>query len=147
MTETKLSFREVGHGTAEWAATVALRDRILRQPLGIQFTPEQLVAEASDYHLVAFDGDKLVACLVLTPGEDGKIKMRQVVVDADCQGKGYGKALVLWSEAFARQHGYRLMHCHARDTAIPFYLRMGYMAKGDAFYEVGILHQYLEKAI
>lgn len=137
----------MAHATPEWDATVQLRDRVLRQPLGLQFTKAQLDAERSDYHLAAYQDVQLVACLILTPESDGHIKMRQVAVEGNVQGRGIGKALVAFAESFARGHGFTLMHCHARDTAIPFYLRMGYQAKGDEFYEVGILHRYLEKAI
>ena len=71
--------------------------------------------------------------------------MRQVAVHESCQRKGVGKLLVADSEAFARQKGYAKMTMHARDTAVPFYEKLGYKKKGRAFQEVTIKHYKMEK--
>jgi hypothetical protein len=39
------SFRTIQHGSPEYKQTVTLRDKVLRQPLGLQFNLEQLQAE------------------------------------------------------------------------------------------------------
>jgi predicted GNAT family N-acyltransferase len=39
------------------------------------------------------------------------------------------------------------MTLHARDTAVPFYLNLGYACVGEPFTEVGIGHQEMEKAL
>ena len=66
--------------------SVALRDLVLRQPLGLSFTIEGLAAEYNQYHIAAFDEEsKLIAVLVLLPVEEGVFKMRQVAVAPQCQ--------------------------------------------------------------
>jgi GNAT superfamily N-acetyltransferase len=78
---------------------------------------------------------------------DGTIKMRQVAVDDRHQSQGLGKSLVKYADDYARENGYRLIHCHARDTAKEFYLKQGYKVEGDEFTEVGIKHYYMEKEL
>ena len=137
----------IEHGSTEYAAEVRLREEVLRKPLGLSFSPEQLAAECDSLHLVGWQGDRLVACLMLTPREEGVIQMRQVVVSPALQGQGLGRILVLEAERRALELGFTRMLLHARDTAIPFYERMSYQAVGPAFTEVGILHQEMEKEL
>ena len=73
--------------------------------------------------------------------------MRQVAVDDTKQGKGIGSALLQFSETFAQLKGYASIHCHARKTAVPFYLKHGYTIIGDEFTEVNIPHVYMEKLL
>ena len=39
------------------------------------------------------------------------------------------------------------MTLHARDTAIPFYKKLGYECVGEPFVEVTILHQAMQKRL
>ena len=88
-----------------------------------------------------------MGCLVLTPVNAEEIKMRQVAVDDRIQRKGIGTELVLFSERLARDRGYKRMVLNARDTAVPFYLRLNYAVDGDPFEEVGIPHFRMVKAL
>jgi predicted GNAT family N-acyltransferase len=54
--------------------------------------------------------------------------------------------MVLLSEAKAIEMGKQKMVLHARDSAIDFYLLLGYKIVGDPFEEVGIPHHRMEKA-
>lgn len=127
--------------TPEYDEAVALRHEVLRKPLGLEFLPEQLAAEWSDIHLAAFDTTgKMVAILLLTPVNDQEVKMRQVAVAMEQQGRGLGAALVAQSEEIARSMNFNKMTLHARETAVPFYLRLGYEKVGDLFEEVSIPH-------
>jgi predicted GNAT family N-acyltransferase len=137
----------VEHGSAAYEETVALRDDILRKPLDLNFTPEQLGAEGTDHHLACYDGESLVGCLVLTPLGDGKLKMRQVAVAESAQRRGVGRAMVERSEEFAREHGFDEIVLNARETAVPFYLALGYDRIGDRFEEVGIPHWKMRKIV
>ena len=73
--------------------------------------------------------------------------MRQLAVVPDLQRQGIGKALVEYSEALARQNGYRRMILHARETAVAFYEKLGYSRFGDQFEEVTIPHWAMEKQL
>ncbi|HSI72957.1 MAG TPA: GNAT family N-acetyltransferase [Fimbriimonas sp.] len=141
-----MTIREVAHGSAEYWSTIELRMRVLRRPLGLDFTEAELSAESDEFHLAAFD-QELIGCLVLVPKESGEIKMRQVAVEPRLQKAGVGTALVLASEELARERGYALITLHARDLAVPFYLRLGYEIEGDPFEEVTIPHVKMIKRL
>lgn len=142
-----IRLRKIHHSSVEYALTIALRDRVLRHPLGLYFTPEQLEEEKNEFHLSAWQGNELLGCLVLKPVDMYIVKMRQVAVTPQAQGKGIGKMLVDWSETFAREHLFTTMQLHARDTAVPFYLQLGYETYGDPFTEVSIPHRSMQKQL
>lgn len=73
--------------------------------------------------------------------------MKQVAVEPSWQQKGIGKMLVEAAEDYARESGYDIIFCHARETAVPFYLKRGYEISGAPFTEVTIPHVYMEKRL
>jgi GNAT superfamily N-acetyltransferase len=135
-----VELREIRFGTSEYDACVALRARVLRTPLGLHPAPEERAEEANLRHLGAFDGTRLVGCLMLHDLGEGKVRMRQVAVDFDRQKSGLGTRLVHYSEAVAREAGFSEMVLHARKTALPFYERLGYQTYGEPFVEVTLPH-------
>jgi predicted GNAT family N-acyltransferase len=139
--------REIAFGTSEYDATVSLRCRVLREPLGLRPGPEERTEEAGLIHLGAFEGDRLVGCLMLHDLGEQRVRMRQVAIDFDRQRGGLGTKLVHFSEDVAHARGFREMVLHARETAVPFYERLGYAAHGDRFLEVTIPHLEMRKAL
>lgn len=141
-----MTILEIAFATPEYDQTVQLRDKILRKPLGLTFSEEQLAEEFSDFHLAAFTNDWVLrGCLVLTPKGDKTLKMRQVAVDEAVQKLGIGRQLVAASEALARRNGFDVMELNARDTAVPFYKKLDYTIVGEQFEEVGIVHFKMTK--
>ena len=131
----------------EYLLSLILRYKILRIPLGLTFSSYDLSKDKDDIHIGLFDGDVILASLILTDSGSGTIKMRQVAVDDSRQGHGLGSKLVKYADEYARDKGYKLIHCNARDTAKEFYLKQGYKVVGDEFIEVGIKHYYMEKEL
>ncbi|RYG29002.1 GNAT family N-acetyltransferase, partial [bacterium] len=80
----------------------------------------------------------LRCCAAIPKGNVWKI--RQVAVDPMEQGKGLGAALMRAIEPLCDE-----IYLHARDTAVPFYLRLGYQIVGEPFEEVGIPHRAMRK--
>ncbi len=136
-----MTILNIEFATPEYDETVQLRDKILRRPLGLTFSEEQLAEEYADFHLAAYTHDWLLrGCLVLTPKGDKTLKMRQVAVDEACQKMGVGRQLVDASEALGRANNFDMMELNARETAVPFYLKLNYTIVGEPFEEVGIAH-------
>ena len=139
---------DIAFASPEYDEAVRLRYDILRRPLGRVFEPEQLAEEFDQHHLGAFAPDgALVGCLSLVRQDVHTVKMRQVAVATAVQGKGIGSLMVLHAEAVARRMRMRRMILHARETAVPFYLKLGYTIIGSPFEEVGIPHARMEKAL
>ncbi len=141
------SIRLVEFVSKEYDDIVSLRYEILRKPLNLHFTAEQLSAEKEYFHIGFYEHEKLIACLMLVPEENGRMKMKQVAVEKAFQGKGIGGKLVEAAEEFSKQKGFSVMYCHARNTAIPFYEKLNYYKVGEVFEEVTIPHLEMEKML
>lgn len=139
--------REIAYDSPDYDASVALRCRVLRTPLGLYPGPEERPAEAKLTHLGAFDDGVLVACLMLEELGEGRVKMRQVAVDFHRQRSGLGTRLVHFSETVAKARGQREMVLHAREKAVPFYERLGYAVRGEPFVEVTLPHREMWRTL
>jgi predicted GNAT family N-acyltransferase len=138
---------EIPFGSVWYALSVALRYDVLRKPLGLHFTAEQLSAEEKEHHIAYLENGEVLGILLLAPKENGVIKMRQVAVAEKMQGKGIGQLLVQFSESFAKKKGFVTMNLNARKTAVPFYLKMNYTQVGEEFTEVTIPHYRMVKQL
>ncbi|MEI6411785.1 MAG: GNAT family N-acetyltransferase [Bacteroidota bacterium] len=139
---------KIEFATPEYDEAVGIRYDVLRRPLGLEYTPEQLAAEYDEIHLAAYsDNNQMLGYLNLTPLNEQHVKMRQVAVAERWQGQGVGKRLVAASEALARDMGFSKIVLHARETAVPFYLGLAYQKIGERFEEVGIPHFKMEKGL
>jgi predicted GNAT family N-acyltransferase len=132
---------QIGHGTAAYRDAVNLRHEILRKPLGLEFTEDQLAAEADQIHIAAYVNDEIVGCLSLLPHSETEIKMRQVAVSNSHQGKGIGQLLSAYAEDLSLKLGYVRVLVHARQVAFGFYESMDYVFFDEPFEEVGIPHR------
>jgi ribosomal protein S18 acetylase RimI-like enzyme len=137
----------IQHGTESYHETVALRSAILRKPLGMQFSPEELDDEKDSFHLACWRGESVVACLILKPVSVKQMRIRQFAVHADFQRQGIGSALARHAEAFAKEKGCEETVLHARETALGFYENLGYVAEGDRFIEVTIPYFGMRKLL
>jgi len=63
------------------------------------------------------------------------------------QGLGIGSKLVDFCEAYALEKRYQSIHCHAREYAVPFYTKKGYIPEGEYFIEVNIPHLHMRKVL
>ena len=142
-----IEIKEIEFDSPEYKDEVELRDKILREPLGLNFTAEQLKSEENEHHLGAYLSGKLVGCLLLKPVDCKTIKMRQVAVDGTYQAKGIGKKLVEYSERLALEKNFDKIILNARDTAVKFYLKLGYRIEGEMFIEVEIPHYRMSKKL
>jgi predicted GNAT family N-acyltransferase len=138
-------FTRAHHGTKEYDQTVALRNEVLRMPLGLGFSQEELPEEKDSFHLASWRGNTLMACLVLKPLTDTQLQMRQLAVRDDCRRKGVGRSLVSYAESFAMDHSYKEIVLHARETVLGFYEKMGYGVEGNSFIEVTLPHFFMRK--
>ena len=142
-----MALKIIDHGTKEYQQMVKLREDILRRPLGFTFTPEELESEKDNMLIAAFEDDRILGCCMLVEERPGLIRLRQMAVLNDLQGKGVGRALMQFAENIARDHGYKTIMMHARKHAIGFYEKMGYKTSGDEFTEITIPHFAMEKQL
>jgi N-acetylglutamate synthase-like GNAT family acetyltransferase len=142
-----MPIKMIDHGSSDYKKMVDLRMDILRRPLGLTFSDEDLKKEKDDILIGAFDDDKILACCILTKIADGTCKLRQMAVLPKLQGTGLGAAMMNYAELMAKDAGFKKMVMNARKTAKGFYEKLGYEIEGDEFVEVTLPHFYMQKNI
>jgi predicted GNAT family N-acyltransferase len=88
----------------------------------------------------------VISTAVLVP-EGKDYKMQRVVVKQGMQDSGIGSKMMEFCEDYARNQNIRSVYCHARDSAVNFYLKNGYLAEGDYFDEDTIPHLKMRKVL
>ena len=140
-----MALKLIDYGSPEYQQMIKLRDIVLRKPLGLSFTPEDLEKEKENMLIGAFEDEQMLGCCMLVEEEPDIVRLRQMAVLNDLQGKGIGRALMNFAENLARDRGYKIIRMHARSNAIGFYEKVGYKIKGDQFIEITIPHYVMEK--
>ncbi len=138
---------EAPFGSPEYDAVTELRRELLRRPLGLDFTAEELEQERHDTHLAAHDDGRLVGTLLLRALDARTARIMRMAVVPEQQGRAIGRALVRHAEALARERRFEVLMMHARSTAVGFYEKCGYSIVGDEFIEQGIPHIRMEKRL
>ena len=127
--------------SALYHQSMKLREKVLRHPLGMQFTKEDLAIEQHQKHLVVYSSQKeVMGGLTLVSLDESLVKLRQMWVLPEYQGMGIGRTVVKEAHRLARAHHAQEIYCHARENAIGFYEKMLYSQKGSPFLEVGLTH-------
>ena len=146
-THVSRACHEIALNSSEYRTSLALREEVLRKPLGLVWTAEELAKEKASVHVGCFRDDELVGALVLTPEDVTTVRMRLVAVAPMHQGQGVGSALVACAEDVAKRLGYRRMVARARETAVPFYRKHGYGVEDETFVQVGLPHRAVWKEL
>ena len=142
-----MPIKQIDHGTKEYKQMVELRNEILRKPLGLTFDPKELDREKHDILIAALEEDKMLGCCLLTKVDNQCVRLRQMAVQNNLQGKGIGAAMMNYAENVARDAGYHKIIMHARKTTIPFFEKLGYKITGNEFVEITIPHFIMEKKL
>jgi ribosomal protein S18 acetylase RimI-like enzyme len=142
-----VSVRCFPFGGDEWRASLALREAVLRRPLGLDLSIDKIDGERGDAHVGAFLDGRLVGSLLLTAREQGEVQMRAVAVEPGLQRRGVGGELVRFAEAVARERGFSRMVLNAREMAVAFYAKLGYAVVGEPFVLNTLPHRRMQKAL
>lgn len=142
-----ITIEEVKFGSEKHKAILELRNEILRKPLGMELSEKDQANEDKDFHIAAFENDKIIGCVLLRPIDGETIKLRQMAVSSSCQGQGVGAKIVAYAEEFIASRGFAEIELHARKVAQLFYKKLGYTIKGNEFFEINIPHVKMVKEL
>ena len=143
-----ITYRQITTADREYEAEKALRNRVLRAPLGLTLSEEDVRGEEQQIHVVALDErGEVVGCVLIAPAADGTARIRQMAVQEHFRGKGIGAGLMAQAETIARALPARKVTMHARLSARGFYERLGYRVTSDVFMQVTIPHVAMEKTL
>lgn len=142
-----MALKIIDHGSREYQQMVQLRNDILRKPLKLTLTPEELAKEKDEILIGAFEEEKMLGCCMLIIVDPSTVRLRQMAVLNNLQGKGIGRALTQFAENIARDRGFKKIIMHARKSAAGFYEKLGYQVCSDEFEEVTLPHYEMEKKL
>ena len=119
------------------------------------FIVEQGISELDDLdgldddaiHLLAeVDDEPVGTARLLVNGHKGKIG--RVSVLPDYRGRGIGTALIIKSlDVLGSQPGVTQARLGAQETAISFYLKLGFVAEGEMFMDAGVPHREMVRSL
>ena len=138
--------------TGDWTAlgpdAAALRTAVFVQEQGIAPEFEWDEADRSALHVVAYNalGQAIATGRLL--GLDGRQgKIGRMAVHRAVRGSLVGQRILAALVEAARQRGDSEVMLHAQRSVEGFYLRQGFIPRGDAFDEVGIVHVEMVRAL
>jgi len=141
-----VTIREITTTDPVYPQVFALRDAVLRRPLGLSLHDEDTRADAADRIVIAEnENGGVIGCVMLKALPRAVFKLRQMAVAPECQGTGVGRRVVQAAEEIAWREGGIRIEMHARLAVLPFYQKLGYTVEGDVFTEVGIPHYFMKK--
>jgi ribosomal protein S18 acetylase RimI-like enzyme len=143
-------FREIAFGSDDYARELRLREEVLRAPLGLALSAQDLSGEEAQRHFGIFEpggAGMLVACVVAAPRSATEARIRQMAVAPSRQGEGLGRRLLEEVEADLRARGFTRLALSARASAVGFYERLGYRIEGGEYVAHTIPHVRMTKAI
>ena len=146
-TEPSLIFKEIPYLGDGYQDVVAIRQAVLRTPIGLTLKEEEKQADEGDVIIGAMCGSKMVGCIIIRKHDETTCRLRQIAVLEEEQNKGYGKSMIHFAEDLAKKSGFKNSYLFARHNAVQFYYKLGYRVVGEPFIEVGMPHIKMEKSL
>lgn len=127
----------------EWEDYFDLRYRVLRKPLDQPLGSERNEGDETGIHFAVYDNRQLKAIARLDQSDEKITQVRFVAVEANSQGKGYGRLIMEATEQFAKSEGNTKMILHARDYAVDFYTKLNYKTIEPSYKLFDVLQHFL----
>lgn len=124
----------------------ALRRRVFIEE---QHVPEAIEMDDNDAlatHVLALDGAVAVGCGRMIAHGD-HVKIGRMAVLRERRGTGIGRRVLEYLMELARARGCHRAILHAQLTAEGFYLKQGYLPRGEVFEEAGIAHRLMDREL
>ncbi len=133
----------------EFTVYYDLRWRVLREPWGQPIGSERDEHDVTATHVAGYDEAKRLVCVGRLHAVETDVgQVRYMAVKESLRGRGLGQAVLDEIERLAKQQGMRTIVLDAREAAVGFYLRNGYVATGDGHTLFGqVRHTKMEKSL
>lgn len=122
--------------------TFHLRRIILRKNLPNESHEFQGDFSPNTFHLGFFEEERLLGVVSLFKN-DSEAQLRGMAVIEEAQKRGIGRVLVLEAEKILKKEKIKRLWMNARETAVPFYQKMGCQIQGERFFIEPIGDHYL----
>jgi GNAT superfamily N-acetyltransferase len=131
------------HTPEEWAEYYQLRYNVLRAPWNQPVGSERNEGDETALHFACFEENTIIGVGRLDYMSATIAQVRFMAVAGNRQGEGIGKKLMLHMEEIAIASGRTLLILHAREIALPFYQKLGYMMTEKSHLLFGEIQHYL----
>lgn len=139
--------RIIPYGSGEYKQEVALRDEVLRRPIGRSIYTEDLSAEEHVQHVGAFMNGKLVGTMYLKSLDAQTCQIKQVAVKESYRGHNIGRKMMCFIQELALSQGANKLVLDSRPTAAGFYEKVGFVNTGVEVRYFDIPHYKMVKMI
>ncbi|RYE13252.1 MAG: GNAT family N-acetyltransferase, partial [Sphingobacteriales bacterium] len=106
----------------------------------------EMEEDTNGIHFGAFTNNELVAVVSLFQN-DRDFQFRKFAVDPAWQKQGIGSSVLQYFTDFAIQEGGTRLWCNARLNAVDFYIKHGFIHKGEFFNRNGFEYEIIEKPL
>lgn len=137
----------IDHGSKEYDQMVQLRNEVLRKPLGMSLQKEELEKERDHVLIAAYDDERMLGCCMLVKEPEKQIRLRQMAVRDNLQGKGIGRSILAFAENIARDLGFKKLIMNSRKSSIPFFEKLGYTICSQEFEKISLPYFSMEKEL
>lgn len=130
--------------------SLALREKVLRKPLGLEVSSEQIKNESlKNYHHYCVKKDNAVVAALTMKINPSSIQICQIATLNNYQCKGYGSAVLEYAEKeLSRLFPKKGFVVFSRINSVSFYLKMGYEFKNKKTYTIiGLDHRLMKKTV
>lgn len=147
-TETVLQTRVAAWADLQVPAR-SVREAVFVQEQGIAREDEWDDADRDAVHAVVFNGlgQPVATGRLLCDGDSGVAHIGRMAVLRSLRGGGHGAAIMRALERAAQDRGIKALQLNAQQSASFFYQRLGYVAEGEPFDEVGLAHISMRKVL
>lgn len=140
MAENDIAVIEAVYGSDLYRLSLRLREAVLRTPLGLTLTQEELADDVARRHFCAIAYGVVLGTVSLKPLGETTLQLKQMAVAEERRRERIGVRLLTHAEDWGRGAGFRFMVLHARIGADGFYAHFGYLPEGEPFEETTIPH-------
>jgi GNAT superfamily N-acetyltransferase len=145
--EPDIAVFEAPLGSDLYRQALALREAILRRPLGLTLSANELADDETRQHFCALLFGRVVGSVSLKPLGEALLQLKQMAVAQERQRRGIGRQLLAHAEGWAGSSGFHLMVLNARIGAEGFYAAHGYLVEGKPFEENTVPHVRMTKRL
>lgn len=143
----RLLFKIIKYNSPEYQKTLQLRDEVMRKPLGLQLSEDDVKYDDKRIHIAGYLGGELVCGCSLRIIHQKMVHIYSVFVKQNFQNQGIGKQLMAFAEHYAKSNGAARLYLEGRKTAQHFYLKCGFLPCGSEYVDMNIPHQDMRKDI
>ena len=130
---------KIGDYTTLYQDVSRVRSAVFCEEQQISEDIEKDDKDKTSTHVVLFVDSEPVSTLRVFE-ENGEYLFGRVATLSSYRGKGYGRDIIIALHNWAKRHRLAKLSCHAQETAMDFYLKLGYVVEGEPYYEAGIKH-------